>query len=204
MAFAVFFRVLFNATFAGRIQRLAAATGDRTHPPVDQGANGVGAEADLAPTAPASAGSLDTAPESPAPRPPGGSAPLTAHEPTAALQLLTLLQREGRLLDFLHEDISGFADADVGAAARVVHGGCRKVLDEHLDLRPVRDEAEGAAVTLPDGFASAEVRLTGNVTGSAPFRGTLNHRGWRAAKITLPQLSQGHDPQILAPAEVEL
>lgn len=179
MAFAVFFRVLFNAPFAGRVQRLTAGDGEDATP-------------------------RRAYPSEPPPPPPPAPAPLTEHDPTAALQLLALLQREGRLLDFLHEDIGGFGDADVGAAARVVHTGCKKVLDEHLTLRTVREEAEGEAVTLQADFPANEVRLTGNVTGTAPFRGTLAHRGWRAEKVTLPQLSQGHDAQVLAPAEVEL
>jgi hypothetical protein len=124
--------------------------------------------------------------------------------PDAALQLLGILQREGRLLDFLAEDITAFSDADVGTAARVVHDGCRMALHEHLSLEPVRTEAEGGRVTLQAGFDAAQVRLTGRVTGEAPFTGTVQHRGWRATSVRLPQLAEGHDPHILAPAEVEL
>src|SRR5207253_6846543 len=36
----------------------------------------------------------------------------------AAVQLLAILQREGRLLDFLQEDVDGYADAQIGAAVR--------------------------------------------------------------------------------------
>jgi hypothetical protein len=121
-----------------------------------------------------------------------------------ALQLLALLQREGRFVDFLEEDVSSFSDADIGAAARVVHAGCRKALREHLKLEPVRAEEEGAKVTLESGFPADQVKLTGNVTGKGPFTGTLRHRGWRAASLTLPTAVDGHDPRILAQAEVEL
>lgn len=122
----------------------------------------------------------------------------------AALQLLALFQREGRLVDFLEEDVASFADADIGAAARVVHAGCRKALRDHVKLEPVRTEEEGAKVTLPETFSSAEVKLTGNVQGKGPYTGTLRHRGWRAAEITLPTAVSGHDARVLAQAEVEL
>jgi hypothetical protein len=122
----------------------------------------------------------------------------------AALQLLALLQREGRLVDFLEEDLSSASDADIGAAARVVHTGCRKALHAHLTLEPVRSEDEGAKVTLDDGFDAAQVKLTGNVSGKGPHTGVLRHKGWRAAKISLPTAVDGHDARVLAQAEVEL
>ncbi len=124
--------------------------------------------------------------------------------PTAALQLLTLFQREGRLVDFLRQDVADFPDADIGAAARVVHQGCRKVLDEYLSIAPVRTEGEGDPVTVAAGFDAGEVRLTGNVVGEPPFRGHLAHHGWRVTDITLPTLTEGHDARVVAPAEVEL
>lgn len=133
-----------------------------------------------------------------------GRAVLRAADEDSALQLLALLQREGRLVDFLEEDIDGFSDAQVGAAARVVHGGCRKVVREHLTLAPARAETEGSTVVLQAGFDASAVRLVGNVTGQAPFRGTLQHRGWRATDVRLPKLAAGHDVRVIAPAEVEL
>jgi hypothetical protein len=121
-----------------------------------------------------------------------------------ALQLLSLLQREGRLIDFLEQDVTGFSDADVGAAARVVHEGCRKILHRVTSVEPVRAEREGDNVVLGKDFAPSEVVLVGNVHGAPPYRGTLRHRGWRAARLSLPELVGGHDPSVLAPAEVEL
>ena len=121
----------------------------------------------------------------------------------AALQLLGLFQREGRFVDFLEEDVASFSDADIGAAARVVHSGCRKALHEHFKLAPVRTEEEGVKITLPEANPG-EVKLTGNVTGSGPFAGTLRHRGWRATEVRLPQAVGGHDPRVIAQAEVEL
>jgi hypothetical protein len=124
--------------------------------------------------------------------------------PDAALQLLGLLQQQARFIDFIKEDLSGFNDADIGVAARVVHEGCNKVINEHFTLASVRSEQEGNKVTLPKGFDAASVRLTGKVTGEAPFTGTLVHKGWQVTQIRLPKLTQGYNAAIVAPAEVEL
>jgi hypothetical protein len=130
--------------------------------------------------------------------------PLREAPHEAAFQLLGLLQRDARFIDFVEEDIAAYSDADVGGAARLVHAGCRKVLREHFDLRPVCDEDEGSRVTLDDGFDAAAVRLTGNVVGQPPFTGTISHRGWRVADSRLPKLAEHHDAAIVAQAEVEL
>lgn len=122
----------------------------------------------------------------------------------SALQLLGLLQQEARLIDFLTEDIRPHTDAEIGAAVRVVHEGCRRVLDQYLVLRPILESPEGTSVTVEKGFNPGEIRLGGNLVGEPPFRGTVRHRGWRAARIQLPLLLEGHDPAVLAAAEVEL
>lgn len=122
----------------------------------------------------------------------------------AALQLLGLLQRDARLIDFIEEDIAPHGDADVGAAARIVHEGCRKVLREHFNIEPLRAEDEGSQITLNEGFDAAAIRLTGNVVGQPPFTGSLSHRGWKVVDTRLPKLVAGHDPAIIAQAEVEL
>ena len=121
-----------------------------------------------------------------------------------ALALLALLQREGRLVDFLREPLDGFSDADIGAAARDVHRGCRKVLDQHLSLEPVMPGSEEARVDVPKGFDPAEIRLIGEAQGEPPFRGTLRHHGWRVVDAKLPALAEGVDRTVIAPAEVEL
>ncbi len=140
-----------------------------------------------------------------APPPPPPPAPVRATaDVDAALQLLALLQRESRFVDFLQEDIAAYSDADVGGAARLLHGGARKVLQDTFDLEAVRTEAEGSRLTLPAGFDAAAVRVTGNVVGQPPFTGTLQHRGWRATAVRLPALTDGHDTRVIAPAEVEL
>ena len=120
------------------------------------------------------------------------------------IRLLAVLQREGRLVDFLLENIQGYGDADVGAAVRDIHGKCQAALKEHLTLEPVLGQAEHATVEVPPGFDPSAIRLTGNVTGQPPFRGTLQHHGWRVADIRLAPPPEGQDELILTPAEVEL
>jgi hypothetical protein len=141
----------------------------------------------------------------PAPQPKPQPAPvLKEATPDAALQLLGLLQRDARFIDFVEEDIKNYSDADIGAAARLVHDGCRATLREHFTIRPVRDEAEGSRVTLAEGFDASSIRLTGNVVGKAPFNGSISHRGWRVDEVRLPKLADSHNAKVIAPAEVEL
>ncbi|KQZ45093.1 DUF2760 domain-containing protein [Duganella sp. Root1480D1] len=181
LAFGAFFKTLGDAEFAARVRD------DSVGPTV----------------APAPAPAAAPAPvQAPAPAP--AAAPLREATPDAALQLLSLFQREARLIDFTQENLSAYSDADIGAAARLVHEGCAKVLREHFTIDAVRSEAEGSRVTLPEGFDASAVRLTGNVVGKAPFTGTLSHRGWRASGVRLPKLAEAHDAKVLAPAEVEL
>ncbi len=127
-----------------------------------------------------------------------------APSPALALRLLGLLQQEGRLVDFVSEDIDSYSDEQVGAAVRAIHAGCRKVLNEHVQLQRILAGEDGSEVVVEAGFDPATVRLTGNVIGNPPFRGTLQHAGWRAIKVTLPETSSALDPAILAPAEVEI
>jgi hypothetical protein len=122
----------------------------------------------------------------------------------SGLFLLAMLQREGRLIDFLQEDVAAFSDAEIGAAVRVVHAGCRKVLEQNLALEPVLRDAEGATVSVPAGFDAQRIRLTGNVTGQPPYRGTLKHHGWAATAVRFPTLPDSLDLRVLAAAEVEL
>jgi hypothetical protein len=141
-----------------------------------------------------------------APAEPKKAAPPPPPKPTtdAAVQLLSLLQREGRLVDFLREDIQPYDDAQIGAAVRAIHESCRQVLAEHLTLEQVLSGNEGDEVTVPQGFDPSAIRLTGNVAGEPPFRGALRHAGWRASQVKLPAQPAGQDPRIVAPAEVEI
>lgn len=124
--------------------------------------------------------------------------------PDAAMQLLGLLQKEARFIDFIKEDITAFNDADIGVVARVVHEGCNKALNEHFSLTPIRSEPEGSKITIPVGFDASQIRLTGNIVGQAPFLGALVHKGWQVTSVRLPKLTQGYNPAIVAAAEVEL
>ena len=119
---------------------------------------------------------------------------------------LAMLQDKGRLIDFLMDDINAYDDAQVGAAARVVHAGCKTVLREHLRIVPVRQESEGSTIQVPRGYQADEYRLAGKIAGEAPFSGVLVHRGWKAVSVKLPRILRepaGGLPT-LAPAEVEL
>jgi len=193
-----------NLSFLGRIS-LAVGTffrilGDREF------AVGVSQLRDGKQPAPAAVAPVSAPTPAPAPAPAAKAAAPVLKEasPAAALQLLGLLQRDARFIDFVEEDIAGYTDAEIGAAARLVHDGCRTVLREHFTIRPVRAEAEGSRVTLPDGFDATAIRLTGNVVGSAPFHGNISHRGWKAEEVRLPRLAERHDATVIAPAEVEL
>lgn len=181
-AWLCFFRVMFDGAFANRVE-------------------GVRAELPAAPRAASEKAPAAIAASAAA------VAPVTAPTEAAregALQLLALFQREGRLVDFLEQDIAPFEDAEIGATARVVHDGCRKALKAHAKIAPLRAEEEGAEVTLEAGFDARAVKLTGDVAGKGPWRGTLRHRGWRATELSLPSTVKGHDPHVLCPAEVEL
>jgi hypothetical protein len=140
------------------------------------------------------------APPSPAAAPAAAPAKARAAEEGGAIALLALLQRDGRLVDFLLEDIDGYTDDKVGAAVRDVHRGCRKALLEHFDFEPVLKKEEGARVTVERGFDAAAIRLTGAVAGEPPFSGTLRHPGWKVRRAELPGRADG----VVAPAEVEL
>jgi len=122
---------------------------------------------------------------------------------TAALRLLATLQEDGRLIDFLQEDVGPYSDDQIGAATRGIHGPCAKALRSCVTLEPVLPGTEGDEVTVPAGFDPATIRLVGNVGGTPPFRGVLRHAGWRVTKVALPE-RRGQNDRILAPAEVEL
>ena len=176
LAIVCLFRVVFDPPFAAGVQALREAPGPAPALPLSKRST--------APATPIALGAQQL------------------ERSGQALHLLAVLQREGRLLDFCEEDLTGFSDAQIGAAARTVHDGCRKALRDVVKLEAVRREKEGSAVEIPGGFDPAAVRLTGNVVGQPPFRGVLRHHGWRAARVMLPPPPA--DPTLLAPAEVEL
>jgi hypothetical protein len=121
-----------------------------------------------------------------------------------AVQMLALLQRDGRLIDFLAENISPYPDVQLGAAVRSIHESCRKVLDEYVKLEPILNSEEDQPVTVQAGFDPAAIKLIGNVVAAPPVRGVLRHKGWRVKEVNLPPLPQGTGRMVIAQAEVEL
>lgn len=122
-----------------------------------------------------------------------------------ALSLLSALQREARFIDFVRESLEGATDQQIGAVVRDVHRDCAVVLERMFAIRPLLDQQEGAEIEVPAGFDAARFRLTGNVAGEPPYRGTLGHHGWRATKCELPRWSgSGANVMIICPADVEL
>jgi hypothetical protein len=135
--------------------------------------------------------------------------PVPMHASNADAEIvsfLATLQAKGRLVDFLMDDINAHDDAQVGAAARVVHAGCKAALKEHFRIRPVREESEGSTVQLAAGYLVDEYRLLGKISGPAPFSGVLVHHGWKTDTVKLPRIVRSSTDRLpaIAPAEVEL
>jgi len=122
------------------------------------------------------------------------------------VSFLAMLQARGRLVDFLMDDINAHDDAQVGAAARVVHAGCKAALQEHFRICPVREESEGSTVQVAAGYPADEYRLLGRISGPAPFSGVLVHHGWKTDAVKLPRILRSSTDRLpaIAPAEVEL
>jgi Domain of unknown function (DUF2760) len=177
------FRCLFSLLFEGKIPQdvLQALAGSKT---------------EVAPLATA-------AKATPAATKVGGDKP-SPESLDRAVQMLALLQRDGRLVDFLEEDVSSYPDGQLGAAVRSIHTSCRRVLERYIKLAPIISSEEDQPVTVPVGFDPAAIKLVGNVTGEPPIRGLLRHRGWRVTEVTLPSLPQDSGRAIVAPAEVEV
>lgn len=119
-----------------------------------------------------------------------------------ALQILGILQRDARVIDFLMEDVSPYSDEQVGAAFRQVNEQGRASLQRYATVRPVIDGVTNTRVNVPKQDA-ATVKLIGNVPpdGKAAA-GILRHNGWRVERIDLPKAAG--DLKVLAPAEIEI
>jgi uncharacterized protein DUF2760 len=152
-------------------------------------------------------GRLPTA-MAPVSRPEAPATPIATADSDRAVQMLALLQREGRFVDFVREDVAAYSDAQIGAAVRDIHAGWRRALDRYMTLQAVVAGREGDAVTVGQDqpFDPASFHLVGNVTGQPPFRGTLLHAGWRVSQVQLPPLpAQGTSGRtIVAPAQIEV
>jgi hypothetical protein len=201
MAFVCFFRILFNPVFASRVHPVYLHPGALPE--------GAGGPTPAEKVMEAQRAALEAQRAADRERRATVAVAKAAEQPpeqvhASSLFLLSMLQREGRLIDFLQEEVASFSDAEVGAAARVVHEGCRKVVRQYLSLEPVVKDTEGASVSVPLGFDAQRIRLTGNVAGHPPFTGALRHHGWATSVVRLPAVPTAIDPKILAPAEVEL
>jgi len=139
----------------------------------------------------------------PAPAPKAAPAAPVVKSSDGALQLLAILQRDSRLVDFLMEDISTYEDDQVGAAVRELHDQCRDAVARYVTLTPVVDGVEGTFTQAPSKDPNV-VKFVGNVPATPPQGGILRHKGWRAAKVDLPALAGKQDASIIAPAEIEV
>lgn len=151
----------------------------------------------VAPAAPAPSAPLAPVP-APAPK------PVFTASPAPAVQMLGLLQKEGRLIDFLQEDVSGYSDEEIGAAVRDIHRQCRATLSKVAKLRRVLPGAEGSTVSVAEGFDPSQIELQGNVAAKAPLRGRLLHGGWYVEELKLPTAPESADPMVVQPAQVEV
>lgn len=190
LAFRAFVRILRDAAFHQRVEQVLAASRVESHV--------------LEQPVPSEPG-----PPVPAPRLEQQSLGHAAEPPRAvpnqALVLLAALQREARLIDFLKEPLGEYTDAQIGAAVRDVHRDAGAALERWFGLKPVLEQPEGTSIEVPRGYASSEYRLTGRVSGEPPYRGTLQHHGWRATRCELPAWTgTAEAAYVLAPAEVEL
>jgi hypothetical protein len=120
------------------------------------------------------------------------------------LHLFSMMQREGRLMDFLAEDLDQYEDSQIGSAVRAIHANCRQIVREYLDPRPIMAQVEGERVTVDVDFDPGAIKLTGKVVGEPPFSGIIRHKGWQVGKLKLPKLSGRQNAEIIAPAEVEI
>ncbi|TWI70718.1 uncharacterized protein DUF2760 [Desulfobotulus alkaliphilus] len=138
------------------------------------------------------------------PKPEEDPAARKAREERMFLYLLSVLQKEGRLLDFFAEDLDLYEDDQIGAAVRPVHESARKILSRYMDLGVVMEEEEGSRITVPKGFDPSRIKLVGKVAGDPPFQGILRHRGWQARGVRMPSFSDAGGADILTPSEVEI
>jgi hypothetical protein len=120
------------------------------------------------------------------------------------LHTLSVLQREGRLLDFFDEDLKQYSDEQIGAAVRSIQADCKQTVKKYIDPRPVVAGDEGDAITVEAGFDMNAVTLVGNVAGDPPFQGIIKHRGWKAGRKEIPRLADIQDPTVITPAEIEV
>ncbi len=138
------------------------------------------------------------------PAPPADSQEKEISERRLFLHLFSAMQRDGRLMDFLSEDLDQYDDSQIGAAVRNIHAGCKQVIEKYLNPEPVLAEAEGDQMVVPADFDPGLITLTGKVVGDPPFKGIIRHKGWQTGPVSLPKLSGRQNARIIAPAEIEI
>jgi hypothetical protein len=181
LAFRIFFKVMFDAATAARIEPLLSST--PATPPAEQ---------------------KTSEPKTSKPTP-STPAPAKTSSRSEALDLLAALQREARFVDFVKEDLGAYSDAQIAAAVRDVHRDCRSVVERVFAPVPVVEAAEGSELSVPTGNEAAAFKLVGQVVGQPPFRGKLCHHGWKATRSELPAWTGSAEAaRIIAPAEVEV
>ena len=122
-----------------------------------------------------------------------------------SLQLLGILQRDARFLDFVMESLTGYSDEQIGGAVRNLHENTRAVVDRYLKLAPVIDGVEGTFAKVPPGSTPTQVKLIGKVPadGKVPG-GTLRHKGWKVIQVDFPPIFAHEKSDVITPAEVEI
>lgn len=160
----------------------------------------------LARPAPVETPVAEPAPPPAVPPPPPPAPEIRNLSEAEAIALLGAFQSKGRFVDFLMDDIAAYSDAQVGAAARVVHQGCKAALQEHFAIVPISTEKEGTRITVPADAPVGEYSLVGKISGEPPFSGVLAHKGWKATSVKLPRSIAGSDNRLppIAPAQVEV
>jgi hypothetical protein len=182
IALKAFFLVLFNGALARHVDDVLKRRHEQ--PKIAE------AKPEVIPTAPA-----------PPPKPAAPLKPLRSD----AISVLAALQRDGRFIDFLKEELAGYSDAQIGAVARDLHRDCAKVIERMFAIQPLTGESEGATIEVPAGFDAGHYRLVGNVSGTPPFRGSLVHHGWQATSCDLPEwVGNEAAACVIAPVEVEI
>jgi hypothetical protein len=193
LAFRVFFAALFRADCAERL-RIALEGGAPTlgNPsavvlPVDPKVSASGRNESQTSAGPVQvAGSV--------------SGPTGTHR-SEALTVLSVLQREARLLDLVSESLDAYTDEQIGGAARNVLRDTHKSLQQMFGLQPLSQVAEGDSIPIPKNASPMRWRIAGN---TASDRGTLAHAGWVATRVELPKWSGVRDDAwVIAPLEVE-
>lgn len=126
----------------------------------------------------------------------------TEQSAATPLMVLSFLQKHGRLVDFLQEDISKFSDHQIGAASRKIQQDCAQALKKLFVIKPLLDELEGKEIVVPAQHDESRIKVVGHVKGPGPYKGIVRHRGWKIEEQRLTQVSL--QDQVICPAEIEV